>query len=237
MFARWSQENFFKYAREEYGLDKLVSYQIEDIPDGTIVVNPVHREYSSKLKSKAAVLSRKKAQFGALSLVKEISEKNVGEFEKEKIQLKEEIESIESTLKDLKGKRSTVAKHIKLSELPKEEQFKRLSVHSKHFIDTIKMIAYRSETAMGNVLREKMTNPNEHRSVLKAIYQNEVDIIPDYEKGRLTVSLHHLANKINDEAIEHLCDELNLTETKFPGTNLQIFYKLGTGQNPRGQEV
>ncbi|MEA3302739.1 MAG: hypothetical protein U9Q75_05600 [Pseudomonadota bacterium] len=31
MFARWSQENFFKYAREHYNLDRLVDYRTEAI--------------------------------------------------------------------------------------------------------------------------------------------------------------------------------------------------------------
>jgi len=40
MFARWSQENFFKYMRQHYGLDRLVDYATEEIPDTTPVVNP-----------------------------------------------------------------------------------------------------------------------------------------------------------------------------------------------------
>jgi prepilin-type processing-associated H-X9-DG protein len=35
MFARWSQENFFRYMREHYGLDRLVDYATEEIPDTT----------------------------------------------------------------------------------------------------------------------------------------------------------------------------------------------------------
>ena len=32
MFARWSQENFFKYMRQHYGLDRLIDYATEEIP-------------------------------------------------------------------------------------------------------------------------------------------------------------------------------------------------------------
>ena len=32
MFARWSQENFFKYMRENFNLDRLAEYGVEDIP-------------------------------------------------------------------------------------------------------------------------------------------------------------------------------------------------------------
>ena len=44
MFARWSQENYFKYMREHYGLDKLADYRTEDIIEPMQVVNPAYRE-------------------------------------------------------------------------------------------------------------------------------------------------------------------------------------------------
>ena len=41
MFARWSQENFFKYMRENYSIDALVDYSTENIPESTRVVCPL----------------------------------------------------------------------------------------------------------------------------------------------------------------------------------------------------
>jgi hypothetical protein len=40
LFARWCQENFFKYMREHYHLDRLIEYGCEPLPDTTRVVNP-----------------------------------------------------------------------------------------------------------------------------------------------------------------------------------------------------
>ena len=40
------------------------------------------------------------------------------------------------------------------------------------------MIAYRAETAMANLLRETLTRPDEVRSLLRAIYCGEADLIP-----------------------------------------------------------
>lgn len=40
MFARWSQENYFKYAREHYNLDRLAGYATQEITDPIEVVNP-----------------------------------------------------------------------------------------------------------------------------------------------------------------------------------------------------
>jgi hypothetical protein len=38
--------------------------------------------------------------------------------------------------------------------------------------------------------------------------------------------VHHQANRCADEVIGHLCNELNQTETVFPGTTLRLVYEL-----------
>jgi hypothetical protein len=51
-------------------------------------------------------------------------------------------------------------------QLPEEERFKRLATPRKHFLDTIKMVAYRAETAMANILGSSMKKLDERRSLL-----------------------------------------------------------------------
>jgi hypothetical protein len=50
MFARWCQESFFRYMREQYGLDRLVEYGSELVPDLTSVVNPQWRRLDSQIR-------------------------------------------------------------------------------------------------------------------------------------------------------------------------------------------
>jgi hypothetical protein len=52
-------------------------------------------------------------------------------------------------------------------------------------------------------------------------------LLPDLEKQTLTIRLHHLANFMSDNVIEKFCDELNATETRFPGANLCMMFKFG----------
>jgi hypothetical protein len=53
LFARWSQENFFRYMREHYSLDRLIEYGTEPIPDAILVVNPQWRKLDSQVRSQA----------------------------------------------------------------------------------------------------------------------------------------------------------------------------------------
>ena len=75
------------------------------------------------------------------------------------------------------------------------------------------------------------------RTLLRNIYCDDADLLPDYEADTLTVRLHHLANHSSDQAIRHLCGELTATETVFPETNLRLIYELGAEQIPGDQEV
>jgi len=226
MFSRWSQENFFKYMKEQYNLDRLIEYKTESIPGTTPVVNPDYRGLDSRVRKKVSLLNRRLAKFAEMDLKGEIDDKNIKKYQEKKSELKDEITNLQQDIEQLKKKRKSTIKHITVAQLPEEERFNRLATHSKHFIDTIKMISYRAETAMSYILREKMKRPDESRRLLKSIYNNEADIIPDEENNTLTIRLHHLANKSEDESASHLCEELTETQTNFPGTKLRMIFKI-----------
>ena len=237
MFGRWGQENFFRYMLEHYGLDRLVSYGLESIPATTRVVNPAHRALEAAVRKRNGRLNRCRAEFAALTLDQPLAPKPVERWEQKKAALYQQIVQIEQEIVELKAQRKATPRHIAVKDLPAEHRFSQLHSASKHFIDTIKMVAYRAETAMVHVLRDVLSRHDDARSLLRAIYCNEADLLPDYQAGTLTVRLHHLANRSSDDAVRHLCEELTATETVFPETNLRLIYELGSEEIPGDQEV
>lgn len=226
MFARWSQENFFGYMRQHYNLDRLVDYSTEKISETTKVVNPQYREVDGEIRKDVGKLNRKHKEFGALMLSDTIEPDRVEAYQLKKAELQEEIAVLEKMVEEQKVCRKATPKHVAMRDLPEEDRFKRLGTRSKYFIDTIKMIAYRAETTMAGIVREKMSRHDDARSLLRAIYATEADIMPDEAAETLTVRLHHLANRSSGETVRHLCDELNATMTNFPGTNMRLIYEL-----------
>ena len=99
----------------------------------------------------------------------------------------------------------------------------------KYFLDTIKTIAYRAETSMASTVRETLKRTDDARALLRQIDDTEVDLLPDLDAKTLTVRLHHLTQAAHDAAARYLCEELTATETVFPGTDLRLVYKLGSG--------
>ncbi len=92
----------------------------------------------------------------------------------------------------------------------------------------MKMIAYRAETAMANIILPELTQYDQDtaKATIKSIFQTAANIVPDYSKQILTVELLYLTTHKKDKIIQELMNVLNETEFYFPGTNLKLFYKF-----------
>jgi hypothetical protein len=229
LFARWSQENFFRYMREHYSLDRLIEYGTEPIPDAISVVNPQWRKLDSQIRSQTGQRHRLAAQFGALALSEDPTEPELHRFQQRKGQMREEVQALDLEIDNLKQLRKNTPHHVAVQSLPEEDRFTRLRTERKHFIDTIKMIAYRAESSMASLLREHLARGGDDaRALLRQIFQTEADLTPDLAANTLTVRLHHLTQAVHDQAIEPLLADLNATQTVFPGTKLTLVFKLGS---------
>ncbi len=119
------------------------------------------------------------AQFGAIALPAELEARQVAAYEREKGRLKEEIDFLQADLTKQKAQRKETPKHVRLADLPEQECFVPLSPTRKQFLDTIKMIAYRAETALAGMLCETLSRTDETRALLRETFAREADLLPD----------------------------------------------------------
>lgn len=232
MFSRWSQENFFRYMMEEFGIDGLTSYQLELIDETAKVVNPAYRKLEGQIKKVAGKLGHKRAIFGANSLRGEFSTSAIARYQSQQADLKEELDFLGTELTQLKHQRTQTVKHITLAELPEADRFVQLAPTRKQFMNVIKMIAYRAETAMALRLKGFLARPDDARSLLQEVFTTEADLIPNYKEKTLTVCLHHLSNRLSDDAVRGLTKTLNESDICYPDTDLRMLYKLVSDPNP-----
>ncbi len=227
MFARWSQENFFKYVMENFGIDTLVSYMREKISDTTLLINPEYRDMENQQKKLVSKLNIRKVNFATMLLGQDPIEKNKMEaFIRKKADLNSEITSLESEINQVKQKKKQTQRKILFSQLPENQKFDNVINQRKLFLDTVKIIAYRAETSMANIIKSSMSHPDEARKLLQQVYKTDANIHPDYQRKLLTIELHRMSYWKDDKIVDELCRQLNATQTKFPGTDLTVFYKL-----------
>jgi hypothetical protein len=234
MFARWSQENFFQYMIEHFGLDRLIEYGTEPLPETTMVINPAWRRKDQQVRRERALLGREQAQFAALAAPAQGEPEALGAFEVQKGQLLEQIQQRQQKLNELKAERKETDRQVAIKDLPEEDRFTQLRTAKKHFVDTIKLIAYRAETSLVHIVREKLHRSDDARAFVRQVFNSTVDLYPDHQKNILTVRVHPLTTVAHTQVLEHLCAELTTTETVYPGTNFRLVFE--TVQLPGGQD-
>jgi hypothetical protein len=109
--------------------------------------------------------------------------------------------------------------------LPETERFAQLKTEKKHFIDTIKLIAYRAESALTGEIREALARDDDCRVLLRRLFVTPANLRPDPVAQTLTVELHRLGSSLQDLAVAHFCQFLTESETLFPTTNLRLIFR------------
>jgi uncharacterized protein YjgD (DUF1641 family) len=161
--------------------------------------------------------------------LEEKSEKVNAKWMKEKMKLAEEIEEIENEINSLIVSRKDIPYKIPLSKMPQDIRYNKLNQESKNLQNIIKIICYRAETALAELLSPhyKRTK-HEIRTLIKSIINTTTNMEVDKEKQTLTITLYPLANMRSYDAVNKICDKVNATNTLYPGTNLRLLFKITT---------
>ena len=226
MFGRWSQENFFKYMIADYDFDKMIEYGVQAIDENKEVVNPQYRKLSQQLKKQKDKTARLLVKM--MEMMEKAIEVPVGQLPK--LQLKEsdlieKINASRSQEQEILNQREGVTRKIILKDMPGQQRYDELKPESKMLMNIIKMICYRAETVIVNLLSEYGIKEAEKRMVAKQIIENNADILPDEENKTLTITLHSLSAPRYNKAAQQLADLLTTTDTIFPNTTLKLIFK------------
>jgi hypothetical protein len=216
--------------RQEYDLDRIIQYGIDELDKSIMVVNPEYNNINHRLKKIREKIARRKA---ALFVLKEENAKTgldqTQKYIAAQLKLSEEVQSMKEQEESLLGKRKLQPYKITVGQMPEALRYNKLKIESKHLQNIIKMICYRAETALASIIAaEYKKKTNEMRALVKSVLFSKADIIPDYHENTLCIYLYSLATPRDNLAIEKICQLLNDTETIYPGTNLKLIYKMAT---------
>jgi len=227
MFERWRQENFFKYVRQEYLIDALTDYQVEPDDPKRSVPNPAWREADKEVKAARATLAKLEARFGRVALGKKDRQRpSMRDLKIAHEKLGKRIRAARQHLAELKAKRDATEKLAPLASVLKAQDAQevvKLSTERKHLTNILKMVAFQVESDLLHLLRPYYARvDDEGRTLLQAAFQSTAAI--EVSGDELRVTLAPLSSPHRSRAVGALCDILNQTDTRFPGSSLRLRY-------------
>lgn len=216
MFNRWTQENFFKYMKEEFELDALLQYGSEAVSDEHDRPNPEIKKIDKQLHQARAELTQAEKDVG--KLIAKDEEGARGTVRGFKIANSDAMQTVQNAQEKV-GKLE-----VRKASLPKRvsaEGMVRLKRERNLIADVIKMTAYSVEGAMRSMIEGSyVRNNHEGRTLLHAVFQTSGRI--EVHESELQITLAPQSSSHRTTAVAELCAKLNQMNAKFPGTNLKI---------------
>jgi hypothetical protein len=227
MFERWTQENFFRYMRQHFALDALVTYAVEPADPERTIPNPARKAGQKTLAQQRATLKELEQAYGQKALTNpEARRPTMRGFKIAQAALGRRIRALQARCRTLKARLAALPKRVPVNQVLAEAEIVKLAPEAKHLTDTIKMVAYRAETALVRCLAPHYAKTeDEGRALIRELLQSSADLVPQPEHQRLLVRLHSLANPRSNDALAKLCDTLNALKLQYPGTNLVLVYE------------
>src|SRR5574341_768598 len=217
MFARWQQENFFRYLRHSFALDALVTYAAEPADPSRTVPNPARKRLKRQLAAVRRTLAAREQAYGAEALTNpEGRRPTMRGFKIAHGKLAQAIRTLQATAQRLARRLKALPARVPIGELQPRETVVQLAPEAKLLTDSIKLTAYRAETSLVGLLGPHYARTEEEgRALLRELFTAPADLLLDDATGVLRVRLHSLANPRSNRAVAALCEALTATETCF----------------------
>lgn len=218
MFARWRQENYFKYTKDNFALDALVDYTTEKFDAETLVVNPERKSIERKQRTLRTERNGLRLKLGRL----------VASAKKPKAEIKgikAAIGNIDTKCAALSKQLRALPKHVPLGTLSDGGQRVRLARERKMFTDVVKTAAYNAETMLLQMVGSDYTRTeDEGRALLRQALSARGDLV--VEGTTLHVVLEPMSAPRQTHAVAALCAKLNAMNPTFPGSNYRLHYAI-----------
>lgn len=223
MFARWRQENLFKYMGEHHGLDTLASYAAAPADPDTQIPNPERKRLDrqiAELRKQAAVL---RAELGdaLLNEPKENSRSAHGLKIAQRGAVKH-LRQIERDIDRLVAARKPLPARISIADAGTGREV--MCLEHKAIIDRVKISAYNAEDWLCDRLVAHYPNLHDVRDLLRSFAELSGEIRT--ADGTVIVTLDPPDTPKHRRALRGLVTDLNLIGATYPGTDIPVTYQV-----------
>lgn len=220
-FARWRQENLFKYMGAHHGLDHLISYGAEAADSQTRIPNPERKRLDREIAARRKELAALKASLGdaVLDEPKTRSRSAHGLKIAQRGAVRR-LRTLEEHIASLVATRKPLPKHVTVAEAGAVRDVMRLE--HKAIVDRIKILQRRGVAPRSPI--GHYANPHDVRDLLRSFAELSGEI--DTTNTGVIVTLDPPDTPTHRRALRGLVEDLNTIGATYPGTDLPVTYRV-----------
>ena len=218
MFARWRQENFFRYMRQEYNLDHLCTYATEAADPQRPVPNPQRKKRAKEL----AALNRERARLDKAYTHAWLATTDASQTHR--AALGAQLQDLNERIGEHRGVTKSLPHKVPVGETldPGHGRQARARAQDLHRPRQDARLPGRS-ALLGRVGPLLARDGEEGRAFLKALFATPADLVPN--DTELLVRFHSMAQPRLNRALRALCEAATDERHLYPGTSLRMVFE------------
>jgi hypothetical protein len=227
--SRWREENFLKYASENYGIDKICDYIAAIETNTKIIGNPARKTANAAVRHAEKALAAAREDMAVM-----LADPAIPAAAKNGRLIPaagKTITRAERALATAKAARDKIPAKLPANVADPDAQVALLRTRRRGLQMILRLLAHNAEHWLSNHLNAYLRDDREYRAITRQTIIRGLAGVITYTPASLTVELQQPDEPRIARALALLLDEINATPPSLPGDSRPITYKLA-GRHP-----
>src|SRR5271165_5845077 len=221
--SRWREENFLKYASENYGIDKICDYFAEITENTKLTRNPARDKANAAVRDAEKALASAERDFAALLASPDLTPA----ARNDRIPgLQAKITRARKDRAAAVTARGPVPAKLPASVIDPDAQTAVLRAGRRGLQMILRLLAHNAEHWLANHLNAYLGDDDEYRAITRETIIRGLAGTITSTPDAITVTLARPASRRITRALDLLIDEINATPPVMPGGTRRITYQI-----------
>lgn len=224
--SRWREENFLKYASQNYGIDKICDYAATIGANTKVTGNPARKTARDTVRAAQTALDRARAGLAALLRDPAIpaTDKNTRLIPA----AQKKITAAERQLARARTALDKIPARLPANEIDPEAQRAVPRASRRTLQMVLRLLAHNAEHWLATCLNAYLRDNDEYRAITRQTIIRGLAGTITYAPAAITVTLDRPGTHAITQALRLLLDEINHNPPAMPGDTRPITYQLAS---------
>jgi hypothetical protein len=222
--SRWREENFLKYASDNYGIDKICDYIAAVETNTKVIDNPARKAANASLRQAQKALSAARESYAAMLADPAIpaAVKNARVIPA----AGKEITRAEKALTRAEAARDEIPARLPANDIDPHARVALLRAGRRGLQMVLRLLAHNAEHWLASHLNAYLRDDDEYRAITRQSLIRGLAGVITYTPAAISVRLDQPGSPRVARALELLLDEINAAPPTLPGDARPITYHL-----------